>query len=65
LLPQPLNEDASRQGFAAKKNIYAKSEGLRMVKAVTGKNDWNQREIEKREKAIIEWAKKAWADLPD
>jgi hypothetical protein len=65
LLPQALNEEARRQGFAEKKNIYAKSEGLRMVREIMGEKDWRQQEIEKREKKIIEWAKTAWADLPD
>ncbi|MGO9995812.1 MAG: DUF262 domain-containing protein [Steroidobacteraceae bacterium] len=65
LLPQPLNEEARRQGFAEKKNIYAKSEGLRMVKEVMSEKDWRQQEIEKREERIIDWAKTAWADLPD
>jgi hypothetical protein len=60
-----LNEDAKRQGFAAKKNIYAKSEGLRIVKEVMREKDWRQQEIEKRERKIAEWAKKAWADIPD
>ena len=65
LLPQPLNEEARRQGFAEKKNIYAKSEGLRMVKEIMSEKDWRQQEIEQREQKIIEWAKAAWADLPD
>lgn len=65
LLPQPLNEEARRQGFAEKKNIYAKSEGLRMVKEIMRERDWRQQEIEKRERKIIEWATDAWADLPD
>lgn len=65
LLPQSLNEEARRQGFAAKKNIYATSEGLRTVKEIMREKDWRQQEIEKREKKIIEWAKTAWADLSD
>lgn len=65
LLPDPLNEEARRQGFAEKRNIYAKSEGLRMVKEIMGEKDWRQQEIEKRENKIIEWAKTAWADVPD
>src|SRR5207237_718985 len=40
LLPQPLNEEARWQGFAEKKNIYAKSEGLRMVKEIMREKDW-------------------------
>ncbi|HLZ11693.1 MAG TPA: DUF262 domain-containing HNH endonuclease family protein [Candidatus Acidoferrum sp.] len=65
LLAEPLNEEARRKGFSEKKNIYAKSEGLRMVKEVMNEKDWRQQEIEKRENKIIEWAKTAWADLPD
>jgi hypothetical protein len=65
LLPQSLNNDAKRQGFAAKKNVYARSEGLRMVREVVAEKDWNQRRIETRERKIIDWAKNAWADLPD
>ena len=57
LLPQPLNEEARRQGFAVKRNIYAKSEGLRMVKEVMHERDWRQQEIEKREKKIIDLGK--------
>jgi Protein of unknown function DUF262/Protein of unknown function (DUF1524) len=65
LLPQPLNEEARRQGFTEKKNIYAKSEGLRMVKEIMREKDWRQQEIEKREKRIIQWAQIAWSDLSD
>jgi len=36
-----------------------------MVKEIMSEKDWRQQEIEKREKKIIEWAKSAWADLPD
>ena len=42
LLPQPLNEEAKRQGFAAKKNVYAKSEGLRIVKEIIGEKQTPQ-----------------------
>jgi hypothetical protein len=65
LLPEPLNEEARRKGFSEKKNIYAKSEGLRMVTEIMKEKDWRQQEIEKRESRIIEWATTAWADLPD
>jgi hypothetical protein len=65
LLPQPLNEQASRQGFTIKRTIYEKSDGLRMVKEILEKKDWNQREIEHRENKIVKWAKKQWADRPD
>jgi hypothetical protein len=64
LLPQVLNAEASRKPFSEKKAAYAKSEGLRIVKEVTQKNDWRQQEIEEREAEIIAWAKTAWADVP-
>jgi hypothetical protein len=64
LLPKALNSEATRKGFAEKKVVFAKSEGLRIVKEVTEKADWRQAEIDEREKGILEWAKTAWADLP-
>jgi hypothetical protein len=63
LLPQKLNSKATRDGFAVKELVFAKSEGLRIVKEVTDKDDWSQIEIEEREKRILEWAKTAWGDL--
>lgn len=65
LLPKPLNNEAKRQGFLAKKSIYAKSEGLRMVKEVIDKSDWSEREIEKREAKILDWVKNEWQDIDD
>jgi hypothetical protein len=62
LLPQKLNSKATRDGFAAKKSVFAKSEGLRIVKEVTDKDDWREIEMEEREKRILEWAKTAWGD---
>ena len=63
LLPQKLNSAATRNGFADKKVAFARSEGLRIVKEVTDKDDWTQIEIEERENRILEWAKTAWGDL--
>jgi hypothetical protein len=65
LLPQPLNEQAKRHGFVIKRNIYEKSEGLRMVKEVLACTDWTQEEISAREKRLVQWAVTAWADLSD
>lgn len=65
LLPQMLNNEAKRQGFLAKKNVYSKSEGLRMVKEIMEYSDWSQTEIEKREKKILEWVSDEWADIND
>lgn len=63
LLPKPLNSAAQRKGFAEKKTVYAKSEGLRMIGEVMKKTDWTQTEIETRETRIADWAKKAWDDV--
>jgi Protein of unknown function (DUF1524) len=65
LLPEALNEQARRNGFAIKRNIYEKSEGLRMVKQVLACTDWTQEQIDAREAKIVAWAKKAWADRVD
>jgi hypothetical protein len=46
---------------AEKADIFAPQ----MVKEILEKKDWTQREIEEREKRIVEWAKKQWADRPD
>ena len=64
LLPKSLNSEAQRKAFVEKKQAYAKSEGLRIVKAVIEKTDWTQSEIEQRETEIITWAKATWGDLP-
>jgi hypothetical protein len=34
-----------------------------MVKEVTEKDNWTQREIEDRENKILAWARTAWADI--
>lgn len=65
LLPQKLNEEASRKGFAAKKLSYQKSEGLRMVKEVIEETDWTLDKIKERELRIVQFAKNAWADRVD
>lgn len=65
LLPQPLNSEANREGFTFKKNIYLKSEGLRMIREIIDKPDWTEKEIKERHSQIIKWAKSAWADIDD
>jgi hypothetical protein len=65
LLPQQLNSEAKRQGFIAKKNVYKKSEGLRMVQEVLSNNEWSQSEIENREEKIIKWVSEEWKDIQD
>lgn len=65
LLPQPLNNEAKRQGFIAKKGVYGKSEGLRIVQEILKEKDWSQTEILAREKKILDWINLEWADLSD
>lgn len=65
LLPQPLNNEAKRQGFIAKKGVYGKSEGLRIVQEVIKEDDWSQTEILAREKKILDWINLEWADMID
>jgi hypothetical protein len=65
LLPQPLNNEAKRQGFLAKKSVYSKSEGLRMVQEILDQVNWSQSEIEEREKRILEWVAREWKELQD
>jgi len=64
LLPPGLNSEAGCKPFEQKKKIYQRAEGLRMVKEVLDRPDWNLKEIGRREKKILAWAKEAWADLP-
>lgn len=65
LLPQSLNNEAKRQGFLAKKNVYLKSEGLRMVQEITRQNNWSEKEIKAREAKILDWVAKEWDDFQD
>lgn len=65
LLPQPINNEAKRQGFIAKKGVYKKSEGLRMVQEILNFTDWSQKDIEDREQEILKWISSEWSDLRD
>jgi len=65
LLPQKLNSDVGRKGFQAKKEIYKKSEGLRIVQEVLNCDDWSQHEIKEREEKILNWITEEWQDVPD
>jgi hypothetical protein len=62
LLPLALNEEARRQGFRDKKEIYERH-NLRQIQAITSQNEWTLAQIEKREKNIIDWAMTEWCDL--
>jgi hypothetical protein len=62
LLPFTLNDEARRRGFEQKKEIYNRH-NLRQIAEITRLKDWNLAQIEKRERRIMDWAKKAWCDL--
>ncbi|MCE9554577.1 MAG: DUF262 domain-containing HNH endonuclease family protein [Planctomycetes bacterium] len=64
LLPEELNEEARRQGFRQKKEVYQRH-NLRMVQEVLRASDWSLDDIEAREARIVKWAKSTWADLAD
>ena len=62
LLPSPLNSEAKIRPFPEKKKTYEKHH-LRMVDEILRLDDWNLAEIAAREKRLIEWAKKRWAEI--
>jgi hypothetical protein len=62
LMPLALNEEARRQGFREKKEIYERH-NLRQIQGITTLKDWTLAQIERREKNIIDWAKTEWCDL--
>ena len=62
LLPKSLNSQARTKPFAAKKDLY-RQHNLRSVQEVVQAPQWTLTEIEEREKRILEWAKRRWADV--
>ena len=60
-LDTPLNAEAGRRPFPEKKKIYGRS-GLRMVRKVMEKEDWNPEQIEARERILKQWALTEWGD---
>ena len=57
-----MNSKAATQAFAAKKVIYGENH-LRMMDTVMREDQWTLKEIEKREKEMVEFALKTWGDL--
>lgn len=62
LLPIGLNQEAKVKGFATKKETY-KRHNLRMLREICSDAEWGLAEIERREAAILTWAKAQWADV--
>ena len=62
LLPIKVNQQANNKPFADKKLVY-KQHNLRMIREVCAESDWTLAEIDARERRILDWAEKQWADL--
>ncbi len=63
VLPPGINSRASNKPFAEKQAIY-RANYLRMMEAVLTQREWSAGAIEDREECLLDWAKKAWADVP-
>jgi hypothetical protein len=59
LLPPGVNSRAKDHPFAEKRTIYEKHGALQQVREVASHKKWTDRYVERREKAMISWAKKA------
>ena len=62
LLPVSLNKKAGDKPFAKKIKVYKDSK-LYMADEVRQEKDWGLKQIEQREKRIMDFAKHRWADL--
>lgn len=62
LLTSSLNSEAGNNSFEVKKtNVYPKS-NLYLTKSIEKYKKWTIKEIDKREKEILEWAISYWSD---
>jgi Protein of unknown function (DUF1524) len=62
LLPPGLNSKLGNKSFGEKKAGYRKT-GLFLAEEIAARKNWNLKEIEQRERALLAWAKEAWADI--
>lgn len=60
VLPPGLNSKAGTRAFAEKVEIYKKLGGLHHVQKVAKLKDWTLATLEKRERALLEFAKSQW-----
>ncbi len=61
MLPPRLNSKLKDKEFSKKRKAY-KDTGLLDAQAVAGKRSWTKAAIRQREKRILDWASKEWAD---
>jgi len=59
LVPPDVNSRLGDKSFKDKKKIY-ENQNLRMVREVADMQKWTSKEIRKREKKILDWAKTVW-----
>ncbi|MCE9524481.1 MAG: DUF262 domain-containing HNH endonuclease family protein [Planctomycetales bacterium] len=64
LLPPGLNSSVGQQSFKDKKEKYKKNY-LRMMNDVVEYEDWTPETIKQRTKILLDWAQKAFDDIPD
>ena len=62
LLSPNVNSQCSNKSFINKKIIY-KKQLLRLKDEIIEKKDWNIKNLESRERKLINWAKETWCDL--
>ena len=64
LLPPGINSEAGQKSFNDKKEIYRKN-FLRMMNDVVDYPAWGPEQIKERSKILLDWAVKAFDDIPD
>ena len=64
ILPPGLNSEAGQKVFSDKKDIYREN-FLRMMNDVLDYENWGPEQIVEREKILLDWAAKAFDDVPD
>ena len=62
MLPPRLNSKLKDKEFAKKRKAY-KETGLLDAQRVAAKRSWSKAAIREREKSILDWASREWADL--
>jgi hypothetical protein len=64
VLPPGINSEAGRKSFKEKKAIYLKNH-LRMMNDWSAGDLWEPKHIQIRIKMLLDWALKAFDDIPD
>lgn len=62
LLSPNVNSQCYNKSFIKKKKIY-RNQLLRLKDEIVQKQDWNLKNLESRERKLINWAKETWKDM--